>query len=188
MKHPAFTIIEVTLYTAINTILVIIIFSVVTNIQKTMLEQQNIRTYAIQDTLVLSLLWRDIISASCNSSLWEREKLIFKREIYDQQGKEVETWIGWECCNQASKRGLNRIEGLYNHQEHRWLHKKKTDFFGCSLTDIAHNMLISPKTALVTGVTMSYASNAVPDSNSKKMTFFIALRNRLLGDQLHVVT
>lgn len=166
------TLLEVMLYAAVNAGLIIIVFITITLIQRTMLEQKNLRKQLVENTIVFDLLRRDIMSARGYPSCWDATLLYFEQELLDARSTPYQRWIGWHIVHHKTKHGINRIEGIYDVSAKKWHSKKKTDFFPCSITTLSHTLLYA-KNNLIKAVNIQYGTKKESSKN-----FLITLRNR----------
>lgn len=177
---PAFTLLEIMLYMVIQSILLLAVLTVVTQVQKTIIQQKNVRSQILNNRLVLDLIERDIISASCQEHDWQTHKLIFKQETIDQHNRLTLSWISWEPCTLHNKSGIKRIEGLFDPVLHVWRSKKKTDFFDCTIIRLTHALIHDSKTNTIKATKLIYYCKAPMGKLETLNVLVVNLRNHII--------
>lgn len=169
-KNPAFTLFELVVYCGVISIIIPMIFSFfsrgIYEVRKTI----GIKETHVKNTIALSVLRSDVISASMSRHEWEDNCFVFKKYYRTMQGEFVEQWVGWECCNE----GLKRSSGLWDNVEGQW-HKKSTSIYHCDITDL-HLKKTGTKNTLQ-GIVLTYSLKNVIDHQ----TMYIRLRNRMIA-------
>lgn len=170
--QQGFTLVEVMLYAAINSVLILGMCTVSVLLHQRMIAQRLLRQQVVYNHLIITLLQRDLMQAEHRVAGWDKEWLVFAVKTLNNKFQPIMTWVGWECRPQ----GVARIAGDYDVVSRRWLIKKKTDLFACSITSLNHTRY-SGYEGTIKGVRIVYRTRERADNAYEHV---IALRNRLV--------
>ena len=173
--HKGFTLFELLLYVALTIFLVPLLFSFCITIEKAHAHQIIFRQQTIRTHVVLDLLKRDIMGASCNPNDWFPSENTFKRCFLDQNGNPRDQWISW----QVTKRGLSRSHREIDPRTKKW-RTKHVDLFGNYIAWLQLIPKIHATFPCIEGVIIRYQRNQVHSAPAMVHEEYVHLRNRVV--------
>lgn len=127
----AFTLLHVVTSLSLVSILGLILFFTVNQVQLHLLRQKSFCYETIRDTLMLDVLKRDLQSMSCYELDLNRSDNTIKILSLSRNGLPQTTDIMW----QPTMGGFSRIKGSYDSTRHQWI-KKRTLFFESTIKEL----------------------------------------------------
>ncbi|MBY0353467.1 prepilin-type N-terminal cleavage/methylation domain-containing protein [Candidatus Babeliales bacterium] len=168
-RPSGFTLVEVTVYLALSSILACLAFSLFNQTSLSIARRSAAHQDLVRTTIFVDLLKRDLASASMQSADWVAKRATFKQEFIDPRGNLESQWVSWS----VSKDGLMRSYGLYEPAKKQWA-RKQTDFFGCGVTEVRLEPVINRDTNCVEAVAVTY------EQQSKIYQATVPLQNRII--------
>lgn len=169
-RSQAFTLFELVVYCGVISIVIPIVFSFfsrgIYEIRRTI----STKEMHIKNTVALSALRSDIVSASMDRREWDEPFIVFKKYYRTVQGEFIEQWVSWDCC----KEGLRRSSGEWDLINQKWL-KKSTSIFHCDISDLSVKRKGTKNSVQGIFVTYSIKNTVEPQ------TLYLRLRNRMVA-------
>lgn len=121
-NDKAFTLIELTIYMALFSILITTFFIFFNQIQRNLLRRAKENDKFIKSCLTLDLLKRDLSSADPNILNWDLANLVFTKSTLNLNNEKITKNISWEVIRNKtlSINKLRRIEGIFDFKTRKW--------------------------------------------------------------------
>ncbi|MBX9831359.1 prepilin-type N-terminal cleavage/methylation domain-containing protein [Candidatus Babeliales bacterium] len=169
-RLSGFTLVEVTVYLALSSILACLAFSLFNQTSLSIAQRSATHEDLVRTAIFVDLLKRDLASASMRPADWVAKDAMFKQEFIDPRGNLESQWVSWS----VSKDGLIRSYGLYESIKKEWV-RKQTDFFGCGVTAVSFEPVINRDTNCVEAVAVTY------EQQNKIYQATVPLQNRIIA-------
>lgn len=170
MLSKAFTLVEVSIYLALSSVLTCLSLSLLNQTSLSITQRSTKNEEVIRTAVFIDLLKRDLTQASILPADWDSQETTFKQEFLDQHGQRMSQWVCWSVVAD----GLIRSYGLYEPAKKEWV-GKQADFFGCSVTAISFKPTINNDTGCVESVTVVY------EQHTKSYQATVRLYNRIIA-------
>lgn len=164
----AFTLIELLLYTATFAGFALLLFGFYSTVHKRVCAIKTANSKIVRVNVALTLLQRDLMSASAAVQDWDLKYFIFKRQTLDKSDKPFSVCVGWAL----DRKGLCRKEGVYDFVLQRWS-QVTSAFIGDEIISLALSLASDEHNNL--RVKISY----VLRDEKEIRQMFVSLRNRV---------
>lgn len=116
LANKAFSLIELSIYMAMLTILTTTLFVFLNQTQKNVIVQAKKNDQFIRSCLAIDLLKRDLSFCDPNVSCFDQKDFVFKKTILTRDSQKIIKNVSW----QVWPKGLCRIEGVYDFAIRKW--------------------------------------------------------------------
>jgi len=172
IKKPAFTLIELVIYTTLASLLALMIAGSFQSIYQVIKQSKRKSMLMVHQALALDRICNEVMSASMDGGRWDVEGFIFTHQSLTKTHKPVTVQIGWEVI----KGRLKRSEGTYDFSARHWV-KRAMSTVAAGFTGVAVKLKRSNNPQRVIGATVVYQ---LADSTSVVQET-VMLRNRVLA-------
>jgi hypothetical protein len=175
--NAAFTLLELLVYTALFSFFTLLVAGFCQFVFMTMHQQGGVAERTLKNAVVLDMLFKDVMSASMNVQAWDAERGVFKKELLDDNGKQVTVCVGYEVSViKDTQKSVRRRAGDYDFDKRIWK-KCISSQIGCALSSLHVQLVLSNDQRSVVRAIVDYDDEA-ESMQHKKMV--VALRNRVL--------
>jgi hypothetical protein len=172
MNKHAFTLIELLIYISLLSLFALLVAGFCQSMYSSLMVTRKHTDAMLNNALAIDYVYKDVLSASSDKSLWDTDQGIFKKEELSAHGKTAVSWIGWESTVLANGQpGVRRRVGVYDVANHQW-RNCHVSVFGCVLASL--RIIPEVKDHSIERVRIEYMMAG------KKYTCMVIPRNRVV--------